>query len=223
MKALVLFVCVIAGILEAQSLRPSDLPPAVLSSQYFPFGVFDTSTHSSKDTWYAYTLSLLEEPPLFALRDNKSLQVYRFLWLPSFHRPISVRLTVNPDGSGSIVTRSVDSHTGMLTKVVSDTGKLVLDITSEVDRAQVQDVLEQLQRLAFWTMPTEEAQAASQTSGTTSHGPHIAIEVDGSQWILEGFRDGKYHVVDRWSPKENSYSQFCKHLLHLGKVEATLY
>ena len=23
---------------------------------------------------------------------------------------------------------------------------------------------------------------------------------DGSQWIIEGVRGGKYHVVDRWSP-----------------------
>jgi hypothetical protein len=166
-------------------------------------------------------LSALEEPPLFGLRDNRSLQVYRFLWLPSFHRPISVRLTINADGSGSIVARSVDRHTGSLGKVPSDTGKLILDTTSDVDKAQVQDVLEQLQRLAFWAMPTEEAQAASIT---TDHGYTFeSVGIDGSQWILEGVRGGEYHVVDRWSPKDNSYSQLCKLLLRLGNVEAALY
>jgi hypothetical protein len=229
MKALAVFVCVVAGILQAQSQRPHDLPPAVLSSQYFPAGAFDTSTHSSSDRWYARTLNALEEPPLFALRNNRSLQVYRFLWLPSFDRPISVRLTINSDGSGSIVARSVDCHTGLLTKVPSDTAKLILDTSSDdtasdVDKAHVQDVLGQLQGLAFWEMATEEGQAAPQASVTTPHSTTLrAIEVDGSRWIIEGIRDGEYHVVDRWSPKENPYSQFCKYLLRLGKVEVALY
>ena len=26
--------------------------------------------------------------------------------------------------------------------------------------------------------------------------------VDGAQWIIEGVRNGTYHVVDRWSPRE---------------------
>jgi hypothetical protein len=169
-------------------------------------------------------LSFLDEPPLFALRNNRSLQVYRFLWLPSFHRPISVRLTINADGSGSIVARSVDRHTGLLTKVPSDTEKLILDTTSAVDKAQVQDVLGQLQRLAFWAMPTEEDQAPPQTSETAHQSPTLrVVGLDGSQWILEGVRDGEYHVVDRWSPKENPYSQLCRYLLHLAKVEPALY
>jgi hypothetical protein len=24
--------------------------------------------------------------------------------------------------------------------------------------------------------------------------------VDGAQWIIEGVRNGSYHIVDRWSP-----------------------
>jgi hypothetical protein len=112
----------------------------------------------------------------------------------------------------------------LLTKVPSDTEKLIVDTTGDVDEAQVQDVLAQLQRLAFWAMPTEEEQAPPAASATTHQGPTLkVIGTDGSRWILEGIRDGEYHVVDRWSPKENSYSQLCKYLLRLGKVEAALY
>jgi hypothetical protein len=28
-----------------------------------------------------------------------------------------------------------------------------------------------------------------------------AVELDGAQWIIEGIRNGKYHIVDRWSPE----------------------
>jgi hypothetical protein len=113
------------------------------------------STPSFNDRWYSGTLSALQEPSLLALRNDKSIQAYRFLWLPSVHRPISVRLTINADGTGAVVTRSVDSHAGLLTKPASDTGKLIQDATSIVDEMQVKEALAQLQRLTFWSMPTE--------------------------------------------------------------------
>jgi hypothetical protein len=150
------------------------------------------------------------------------MQVYRFLWLPSFHRPISVRLTINADGSGSIVTRSVDSHAGLLTKPTSDTGKLIHDATSVIDEEQVKEVLAQLQRLMFWSMPTEEEQALPQ-SDSAGRPVLRVVGTDGARWILEGVRGGEYHVADRWSPHDNTYSQLCKYLFRLGKVEATLY
>jgi len=173
------------------------------NSQYFPAGVFDADI----STWYSTTLHALHEPSIFALRDEESLQVYRFLWLPSFHLPISVRLTVNPDGSGSIVARSVDRHAGLINRVQSDTDKLIFDKKVVVGKADVDIVLQEIQRLAFWSMPTER-----------EHGG-----MDGSQWILEGVRHGVYHVVDRWSPKESPYSELCKHLLRLAGVETKLY
>jgi hypothetical protein len=46
---------------------------------------------------------------------------------------------------------------------------------------------------------------------------------DGAGWILEGLRDGEYYVVDKQSPENDSYSQLCRYLLQLGKVDVTLY
>jgi hypothetical protein len=225
MKTLIFLLCVLSGALSGQSRQSRDSSP-VPTSQYFPAGVFNTSAQSSKDfrdKWYSLTLRDLREPSLFALRNDPSLQVYRFLWLPSFHRPISIRLAINADGDGSIVARSVDNHAGLLTKPASDTGELILDKTVAIDKIQVQDVLQRLQLLAFWSLPTEEEQQAAQSSGGPD-GPRLrVVQLDGSQWILEGLREGEYHVVDRWSPQDSSYPQLCKHLLQLGKVETTLY
>ena len=33
-------------------------------------------------------------------------------------------------------------------------------------------------------------------------GDEKEVHLDGAQWILEGVRNGKYHVVDRWSPEK---------------------
>jgi hypothetical protein len=209
-----LLVCILLGRVAGQSQDP----------RYFPSGTFDQSSQSFMEKWYSGTLRSLEEPSLFALRNDQSHRVYRFLWLPSFHRPISVRLTINADGSGSIVTRSVDSHAGLVRKPASDTGKLIRDTTISIAKVQTQDVLERLQRTAFWSMPTEEGQQLPQPSGASSGGPAVPLPgLDGSRWILEGVDGGEYHVVDRWSPPDNSYSELCKYLFRLGQVEVTLY
>jgi hypothetical protein len=36
---------------------------------------------------------------------------------------------------------------------------------------------------------------------------------DGAQWIMEGYREGRYHVVDRQSPDAGAYRDACLHLL----------
>lgn len=216
MRTSALLLWVLAGtVLSAQTIKSSPIP----NPQYFPSGVF---TQSFNDRWYSSTLNALQEPSLFALRNDQSIQVYRFLWLPSFHRPISVRLTIKADGTGSIVTRSVDSHAGLLTKPKSDTGKLIQDTTSVIDEEQVKEVLVQVQRLTFWSMPTEEEQAVPQSESAGRTMVRV-VGTDGARWILEGLRGREYHVVDRWSPHDDAYSQLCKCLLRLGKIEATLY
>jgi hypothetical protein len=202
----------------SQSLG-SDRAEAV-SHKYFPSGVFNASPplDSSTATWYACTLSALAEPSLFEFREDKAVHVYRFLWLPSFHRPISVRLTIRPDGGSSLVAKSVDKHTGLLTADGQDSGKLILDTVAEVDDAQVQDLLKQLQNLDFWSMTTEEQQTAVRGSGDGREILRLP-PLDGARWVLEGLRNGEYHVVDRWSPRNDAYAKLCKHFLRVGKVE----
>jgi len=221
MKIPALFLCVaVSGAILAQK-PDSDSSPAT-TPVYFPTGVFDTSTHTLRGTWYSRTLAALGEPSLFDLRADKSVQAYRFLWLPSFHRPISVRLTINSDGSGSLVTRRVDRHMGLLTKPRSDTGKLILDATGKASKAEVEKVRNQLESIKFWSMTTEESPEGFQDARPGYHAVPV-VKADGAGWILEGLRDGEYHVVDRQSPENDSYSRLCRYLLQLGKVDVTLY
>ena len=199
--------------------------PPTASDKYFPPGVFDTTRPDNfKEVWYTRTLTALAEPSLYELRADKAVQVYRFLWLPSFHRPISVRLTINSDGTGSVVARSVDKHTGLLTATKTDTGKLILDTTGEASKTQVQEVLKQLENLGFWFMKAEDDWGGRQDA----QGRRIRIMgADGAGWVLEGVKNGEYHIVDRWSPEaagnsvasNQEYARLCRHFLQLGKVE----
>lgn len=220
-KTLVLVIFAAAAVLSSKSQQSSVVSTSA-NSRYFPTGVFEqVYKHSIRDKWYSNALRSLQEPSLFALRNDPSLQIYRFLRLSSFGHPISVRLTINADGSSSIVTRSVDNSPGFLTNPASVTGRLIMDTSTPVDKEQTEKVLEHLQRVAFWEMTTDEEEQPRRL-GSRSHTAPV-LRHDGSQWILEGIRGGKYHVVDRWSPKQNPYSQICKYLLRLGKAEPTLY
>ncbi len=198
---------------HAQSQSPASSSGHVANEEYFPSGIFSELPQRDhfRANWFGQTLSALSEPSLFELRTDKGAQVYRFLWLPSFHRPISVRLAIRPDGSGSVIARSVDKHAGLLTKEKRDSGKLVLDTASIVSKAEVQEVLNQLQSLKFWSMTTKEDSTG----------------MDGAEWVLEGVKGGEYHVVDRWSPElyENraasnkEFAILCRSFLKLAGVE----
>lgn len=205
--------CSASATILAQSQSPESGAPPSASDKYFPPGVFGTNQPGNfTGVWYTRTLRALTEPSLFELRADKTVQVYRFLWLPSFHRPISVRLTINSDGSGSIVARSVDKHTGLLNAKKTDSGKLVLDTVGEASKTQVQELSKQLENLGFWSMKTEDDPCCGE---------------DGARWVLEGVKNGEYHIVDRWSPEQlgsgvassQTYAWLCRYLLQLGKVE----
>src|SRR5258706_15132529 len=84
------------------------VPAALPAQQYFPPGVLE-----SKANWYSRYLKALHEPSLWelSLHDPKA-EVYRFVWLRSFHHPIAVRLVVRTNGSGWIHSRMTTGQGG---------------------------------------------------------------------------------------------------------------
>src|SRR5271169_2890576 len=71
-------------------------------TQYFPAHVFCRTGETEHCDWYAPHLSAMREPSLWELSKSQSTQSYRFLWLRTFHHPVSARLTVAGDGSGEL-------------------------------------------------------------------------------------------------------------------------
>jgi hypothetical protein len=65
-------------------------------------------------------------------------------------------------------------------------GTLIENTTRDLDRAKVGSFLGLVDTTNFWKTPNP----VDDQTGT-----------DGSQWIIEGVKNGKYHVVDRWMPE----------------------
>ncbi|HTS25880.1 MAG TPA: hypothetical protein VMH81_08390 [Bryobacteraceae bacterium] len=158
---------------------------ALPAQQYFPPAVLGRTPaeEQANAEWYTKHLKALHEPSLWELsRTDAKAEVYRFLWLRSFHHPIAVRLVVRPSGSGWLNARMTSGQGGYQTGRISRYSK------SWLTKAKTQSFLAAIDSVNFWNTPTLEETGS-------------AVHLDGAQWILEGVKGGQYHIVDRWSPE----------------------
>jgi hypothetical protein len=130
--------------------------------------------------WYEGDLKALHEPSLWESSKMQKAQSFRFFGLRSFQHPIAIRIKVRSDGTSLLIRKMTSGVTG-------HPGSLIQNRTLIVNREQTTRFLEQVERNNFWKLPP-----VLEDRG-----------VDGAQWIVEGVRDGGYHIVDRWSPKDD--------------------
>lgn len=174
---------------------------AAASQNFFPAGVFhpgNPKVDSFKAKWYTEQLTALQEPSLFKLRQDSSVQSYRFLWLRTFHHPVAIRVLIQPDGTGTLVMKMADGAAGY------KPGSLTLNKAESLTRDRVKSVVEKIQHLNYWVLPARDPKAPG---------------FDGAQWIVEGIAHGQYRLVDRWTPESGPVRElglyFLRDLAHL--------
>lgn len=150
---------------------------------YFPRGTFPKDypgADEKRRQWYSATLARLNEPSLSCGADPA--ETYRLIWLHSLAHPVVIRITRT--GEEAELDAFQLSGVG-----AGDPGVLLYRAQrrlSAVDWGRLRTALEQSH---FWSLDT---------SGNM-YGVH------GEQWIVEGRRNGSYHIVDRWSPPRGTY------------------
>ena len=72
-----------------------------------------------------------------------------------------------------------------------------------LDARRVRQFTSALGTLNFWNLPAADP---------TRFGH------DGAQWILEGVKGGRYHVIDRWSPEDGPYRKLMLDLVATAGV-----
>ena len=172
-------------------------------SGFFPKGVFAESSWQTADLnrddfvndWYGKFLKAMKEPSLLDVTE-KNTEVYRFLWLRTFDHPISVRIEHDPSVT-KLIFIEMSGQGGY------EPGKLIRRTEKPIDDEKWSSFLKLLDQADFWNLEKDKG-----IGGT-----------DGSEWVVEGFRDGRYHLVDRWSPDEGKYREFCTYLLKLSGID----
>lgn len=147
---------------------------------YFPAGSLSPDPQADEfcAKWYGSELAILQEPSLWGSSRTEQTQSYRFLWLRTFHRPLAIRLDVNADGTSRLTTKMASGTVGF------HPGKLVENTTVSLDKEKTDRFLRKIDEYKFWQL-----QSVQDAGGN-----------DGAEWIIEGIKDGSYHVVSRWSP-----------------------
>jgi hypothetical protein len=153
-------------------------------ASFFPDG--SLGKDDAHPDWYSKHLNALHEPSLWESSKTQKTQTYRFLWLRTFHHPIAIRLDVKPDGSSLLTTKMSSGQGGY------EPGRLIRNNTRRLSKEQTEWFLARIEELQFWTLPTKEAEE-----------PNV-INLDGAEWVLEGTKNGDYHLVDRWSPDKGA-------------------
>jgi formylglycine-generating enzyme required for sulfatase activity len=185
---------------------------AAAEVQRFPDGVLS----NSRLLWYSKHLAAMNERSLKEQTGQKSSEskreAYRFIWLRSFDHPVAVRLENNSD-QYRLVAKQLDGKGGYAP------GMLMIHKPKVLTREEWLELMRWINECSFWTMTTTEKNYYTDESGLRVS---WAIN-DGAQWIVEGVRDGKYHIVDRQSPDcmvehrdVEKYRGMCLHILSLA-------
>ncbi len=164
-------------------------------SYYFPGGLFDNFTVQ----WYSKHLKTMKEPSLWRIsKESKTKnEVYRFLWLRTFHHPVAVCLTVEQDGTGKLIGKMTSGAGGYAP------GTLLTNKNISLTAVQVSSFLKQLEKLKFWEMPSKDKGMGN----------------DGAEWIIEGVKNQKYHLVDRWSPESGEFRKAALMLFQFSELK----
>lgn len=150
-----------------------------------------------RSDWYSRHLEAMNELPLTALVNED--ESYRFLWLRTFHNPVAIH-----------VWRAGERHF-LVAKRLNGSGGYVPG-TVDLYRARSlseddwNSFMTHLEHSEYWAMPTQDEQTSP----------------DGAQWIMEGYREGRYHLVDRQSPDNGTYRDACIYLLRQSGLLAEI-
>lgn len=135
-----------------------------------------------EDKWFSKHLSAAEEPSLFEQSLRLPIDVvtsYRFIWLPSFHAPIMVRIDQRRDGTMILTAKRLTGQGGY------DPGHIGSTTTRRLTAKESEDIRQMFAAsdlIAFKTNPCD-------------------LGADGAVWLVETRVGGQYRIVKQWSPQ----------------------
>ena len=145
-----------------------------------------------RDIRYSAYLDELDEG---SIRDVEG-EVYRFCDFISIpEENVVYKVTVTDEGGELVYKKSVSDIGGQL--VFTDYSAEIIDSkTISLNKKQISNLRRALRKIDFWNL--------------VNMGPRIGA--DGSECVVEGVKDGKYHITERWTPKvtNSEYEELCQ-------------
>jgi hypothetical protein len=174
------------------------LPAASLSQEISP------AEKLRPDERYQNTLALFKEPQIFPA-SSPDAEVYRIFISPTFSHALSIR--VERAGKDYVLVAKYLSG-----QVGYDWGTLKGEKKRRLSEKEWRKLLGLLESASFWSLLPEEKEPEPNEKG------EVTICLDNTGWYLEGVKDGKYHVVDRYCPELQSFKAIGLYMVKLSKL-----
>jgi hypothetical protein len=148
--------------------------------------------------WYSEALMALKEPKIYNL--DTTLEIYRFTWLRTFHKPVAIRIE-NNNNKYKLFLKISDGAGGY------SPGKLIVNENKILTYDEWNIFKDMLSKINFWQLVPETLENMGN---------------DGAGWILEGKTKDKYNFMTIWNPNEKHHQDFrecCEYLINLSKLK----
>lgn len=164
-------------------------PEKCFGDLYFPEDIFDSRTNRHMST----ILNMFHEPSLYKSVSNSRI-AYRFLYLRSFHGPVSIRLEIDSICKhGIVIMKHCSSE-------IDQKGFPESLYVQPLSTEQITQACSMMGNRNFWQIPSIETER---------------IFLDGASWLIEAIHNGTYHIADRKSPKDGPVRELGHYFLTL--------
>jgi len=127
--------------------------------------------------WYSLELMALDEEAIY----DSNGHIYRYAYFRDYENQIVVRIEINDDGTADVyykVSKGFARGNG---------GGISKSETAKLSEKETQEFLSLLSKANYWDMPKEID----------------SVVWGGHNVVVEGVKDGTYHIVDRREPEKS--------------------
>jgi hypothetical protein len=140
-------------------------------------------SQASRESRFQVCLKDFEEAALEPLARDRSVEVYRMVYLPSFYPQVLMRVNIWPTGDGRLTMRSIPPYCG-------DRDPPIEQKQVGLTTAEIATLRDGYARYDFWRRVKVEGRDGAD-------GVESVICSDGATIYFEAVRDGRYHRVSR--------------------------
>ena len=138
--------------------------------------------------------------------DDREAEIYRMTFIPTFFSPVKIRVERHGE-EYELVAKRLSGQGGF------EVGRLKDEKKRRLKPEEWSRLLALINKARFWNMPYAEKKIEPNEKG------ELTICLDGSEWVLEGVKDGKFHAVTRYCPDEKPFEEIGQYLAKLSGLK----
>jgi len=148
---------------------------------------------------------LFSEAPVLPI-DDRAAEIYRLTIIPAFYNPIKIRLEKH-DANYILVAKRLSGQGDF------DAGTLKAEKRRRLKPAEWEHLTQMLRDVSFWELPYLEKKPEPKPNDKAE-----TICLHGSEWVLEGVKNGNFHAVNRYCEETEGLHAIALYLVKLSRL-----